>query len=157
MSRSLSATARRAAFAAESGEVFLTLFTITHADLDAPLRLVCNTEDITSRGSLYVGCPFEFELPADDGESVPRVTVRIDNVDREIVRSLRSIMTPPTVSMEVILASSPDFVEAGPFVMTLKSATYDALVVEGELGVEDTLGTPYPSGTFNPADYPGLF
>ena len=157
MSRALSTNAMRAAMATETGEVFLTLLTLEHSDLSEPIRGVCDTQDIVSRGETFIGCPFSFDLPADDGESVPRVMVRIDNVDREIVRNLRAISTPPTVTMEIVLASSPDLVEAGPFVMTLKSATYDALVIEGELGFEETLSAAYPADIFSPATAPGMF
>lgn len=157
MSRPLSSTALKAAFASETGELWLTLFTVDHPQLTEPIRVVCDTHDIVSRGDTYIGCPFQFDLPADDGESVPRVTVRIDNVDRQIVANLRAVSSSPTVTMEVILASQPDVLEAGPFVMTMKTATYDALVVEGELGFEDVLTTAYPADTYTPSLAPGLF
>jgi hypothetical protein len=58
---------------------------------------------------------------------------------------------------EVVLASSPDTVEAGPFTMTLVAAEYDALVVTGELAFEDVLNEPFPGHGYIPSEYPGLF
>lgn len=157
MSRSLSSIARRAVNASETGEAFLLLLTISHDELPEPIRVVNNTEDIVSRGETYQGCPFEFELPGDDAERVESVQIAVDNVDRRIVDALRQISGAPKVDLEVILASEPDVVEAGPFSMTFVSAEWDAIVVSAQLGYEDVLTEPFPGHAYVPADYPGLF
>ena len=64
---------------------------------------------------------------------------------------------PLAVALEVVLAASPDTVEAGPFNMTLVSAEYDAFVVTGELAFEDVLNEPFPGHSYIPSEYPGLF
>jgi hypothetical protein len=104
-----------------------------------------------------VAYPFEVNLPDEDPDQLARVQLRIDNVDRVIIDSLRAITDPVTVSLEVIMASSPDTVEAGPFSMSLVSASYDTLLVTGDLVFEDVLNEPFPGGTYIPSDYPGLF
>ena len=78
-------------------------------------------------------------------------------MDREIVKSLRAIQAPLSVALEVVMASSPDTVEAGPFNMTLVAAEYDALTVAGELAFEDVLNEPFPGHSYIPSEYPGLF
>jgi len=153
----LSLAARRAVNAQETDEVFLLLLALDHDDLAEPIRVVNNTEDVTSRGNAYVAYPFEIALPDEDPESVARVTLRIDNVDREIVKSLRAIQAPLSVALEVVMASSPDTVEAGPFNMTLVAAEYDALTVTGELAFEDVLNESFPGHSYIPSEYPGLF
>lgn len=162
---SLSPAATRAALAQESDIVWVLLMTIDHPDLDEPIR-VCDDlvpadeegyRTVTSRGTIYACYPFEVDLPADDGDSVSRITVSIDNVDREIIQRLRAISTPPTVTLEVTRAGDLDAIEAGPFVLTLVSARYDALVIQGELAFEDILNDPFPAGNYVPADYPGIF
>jgi hypothetical protein len=153
----LSIAARQAVNAQETNEVFLLLLTLDHEDLAEPIRVVNNTEDIVSRGMTFVAYPFEIALPDEDPESVARVTLRIDNVDREIVRSLRALQAPLSVSLEVVLASSPDVVEAGPFNLTLVAAEYDALTITGELAFEDVLNEPFPGHSYVPSEYPGLF
>jgi len=149
--------ARQAVNAQETNEVFLLLLTLDHEDLAEPIRVVNNTEDVTSRGMTFVAYPFEIALPDEDPESVARVSLRIDNVDREIVRNLRAIQAPLSVALEVVMASSPDTVEAGPFNMTLVAAEYDALTVTGELAFEDVLNEPFPGQSYVPSEYPGLF
>jgi len=157
VSRSLSLAARKAVNAQETEEVFLLLLTLDHEDLAEPIRVVNNTEDVTSRGDTYIAYPFEIALPDEDPESVARVTLRIDNVNREIVKSLRAISSPLSVGLEVVMATSPDTVEAGPFNMTLVSAEHDALTVTGELAFEDVLNEPFPGHGYVPSAYPGLF
>ena len=59
--------------------------------------------------------------------------------------------------MEVIRGSDPDTVEASFPGFRLLSAEYDALFVEGEPGLRDLIGEPYPGASFDPARFPGLF
>ena len=61
MSRTLSQAARQAINAEATEQVFLLLLTIDHEDLAEPIRVVNNTETITSRGELYVAYPFVVE------------------------------------------------------------------------------------------------
>jgi hypothetical protein len=153
----VSSRARKALFAQETDEVFLPLLTITHASLTTPIRVVHNPQNITSRGNLFVGYPFDMELPPADPDQPPRLRLTIDNIDRDIVASLRTLSTPPGVTLEVVLAATPDTVEAGPYVMTLTGVDYDALTITGDLAAEDVLAEPYPGDAFTPAKFPGLF
>ena len=162
--RTLSATALRAAFRQETDSVFLLMLTLSHPGLAAPIRVVNDLvpEDINrarvimSRGHQFVCYPFQVDLPSDDGESISRVTLQIDNVDREIIRTLRATQGACAVTLEVVLAEHPDLVEAGPYNMSLISVDYDAVTILGELAYEDILGQKYPSDAYTPDDYPGL-
>lgn len=157
MPRALSTAAKQAIYAAETGEVFLMLVAISHAQLATPLRFVSNTVDVTSRGNLYLGWPFRLALPAEYDDQLPTVQLQIDNVDRRIMEGVRALTSAPTVTVEVILASAPDVVEAGPFDFTLRTCEYDALVISGTLAFEDVLNEPYPFQTMTPGHMPGLF
>jgi hypothetical protein len=157
MSRSLSTAAANALTGSETTEVFLILLTIDHDDLVAPIRVVNDNANITSRSNLYVAFPFDIILPADSAENLSRISLKIDNIDRQIVDAIRSITTPPTVTIEVILASSPDTLEAGPFDMTMEHAEYDANFVICQLAFEDVLNEPFPGGRFLPSGFEGLF
>lgn len=157
MPRTLSLAATRSLTAPESAEIWLVLLTIEADGLAEPIRVVNDRLPLLSRGSEYVAYPFEIELPADDPESVPRVVLRIDNVDRAIVLALRAVAAPPSVTIEVVRRAAPDEVEAGPFKMTLAEARYSAEAVEAELVFEDVLNLAFPGGVYTPADYPGLF
>lgn len=138
-------------------EVFLACVTLDHASM-TPIRVVNNTQNLTRAAGEFLAFPFEIELPADGEDAVVQVQLRIDNVDRQIVQALRALDSAPSVTLEVVLASSPDTVEGGPFEFALKSADYNAIVVTGTLGYEDELlNEPYPGDTFTPTNSPGLF
>jgi Domain of unknown function (DUF1833) len=155
--RPLSVSALRAITAQETGEIFLILITITHDDLADPLYFVNNTENIMSRGHEFLGWPFELALPDEREDSLPSVQIRIDNVDRRILEGIRGLLTAPTVLLEIVLASVPDVVEAGPITFTLRGVDYDALVISGSLTPEDVLNEPAMQFSFTPALFPGLF
>jgi len=148
---------KAAAFAQETAEVPLVLLTITHADLPAPIRVVNNHTDIVSNGNTFQAFPFEIDLPDVGAGAPPRVTLRIDNVDRQIVDSLRAISSPFELQIDVAVASQPNTIEASFSGLKAIRAVYDALTVEAELGFEDVLNEPYPGDSFTPARNPGLF
>jgi hypothetical protein len=156
MARTLSATAVASLNAQETGEVWLILLTIAHADLPTPIRVVNNNEDITSRGNLFQAFPFEIVLPGEDPDSPPRATIRIDNIDRSIVALLRSISSAPSVTIEIILASQPNTVEIAYSSLALRNVRYDAATVEGELFFEPLFNEPI-TATMTPSRFPGMF
>ncbi len=139
MSRSLSEAAIASQNAQETGEAWLVLLEIDHDDLADPIRVVNNHQNITSNGNLFVGFPFEIELPGEDPDQPLRARLRIDNVDRTIVETVRTISSPPTVTARVVLASQPNTVEVEFSGMTLREASYDAATVEADLVFEDVL------------------
>lgn len=158
MARSLSTTAREAINAEETGEVFLILLTVGADLLDPPIRVVQNTEDIVSRGNTYIGMGFEIDLPVDDEEQVTDVQLSIQNVDRQIVAAIREVSEPVDIVMEVIVASDPDTVEAGPFEFVVTAADYDAELVRARVSDPyEELNQEFPSGAFTPSLFPGLF
>lgn len=155
MPRSLSAAAIAALTAPQTGEVWLVLLTISNASMTT-IRVVNNTEDIVSRGNTYQAFPFEIELPGEDPDSPSSARLRIDNVDKRIVEAVRSISTPPEVTIEVILASQPDTVEISYANLTLRSVEYDVDSVRGELVFESIFSEPVTL-TITPNRFPGLF
>lgn len=149
-------TAIEAANAEWTDKVWLCLLEIQHPNLASPFRIVNNTEDVVSNGNTYLKAAFSLTLP-DDIDEAPSVNVEIDNVDRLIVDIARSVSSPATVLLTVVLADTPNSVEAGPFEMRLVRVGYDKMKVTGSLIYEDVLNEQFPSRTFNPARYPGLY
>lgn len=146
----------QAANAEWTDKVWLCLIEIQHPNLAQPFRVVNNTEDIVSNGNTYLKAAFQLTLP-DDIDEAPSVNIEIDNVDRLIVDLARSISSPATVLLTVVLADTPNVAEAGPFEMRLVRVSYDKLKVTGTMIYEDILQEQFPAKTFNPARYPGLF
>lgn len=154
--RDLSQTALHSASAEETEEVWLCLLTIEHDDLAAPIRVVNNIEDIVSRTNTYLGCPFEIDEPGDDPNGPTDARLKVDNVSKEIVTAVRLISSPPTVTIEVILASDPDNLEYSIPYLTLRDASWDASFVQGTLRFEDLSVEPVAE-TITPGRMPGLF
>ncbi len=155
--RSLSATAVAALMGSSTGEIFLALLTIDHADLSVPFRLVNNTEDVTSGGDLYTAYPFEIKFPTEDGDTISSVNIQLDNVDQLLIPTIRSLQSEPSVQVEIILASSPDTIEAGPWEYLMRGARYNSQGITAELTFEPILQEAFPKDIMSPKVFPGLF
>lgn len=148
----------QAAFAQQTGEAPIVLVTIEHDDLDAPIRVTNYDVDVVSDSETFVAYPFELALPTEPEEGAPRATITIDNVHRDIVEAIRNASgAAPKVTLAVVLASSPDEIEASFPGFDLKNVSYDALTIEGELTLDSLAGERYPAGRFRPGAFPGLF
>lgn len=148
---------RAAAYAQETDEVFIELITIAHSDLAAPIRVTSDGVETVSRGATYVPFPFALLLP-DDGESAePTANLKIDNVSREILATLRQLTSRPTATLEIVLASDPDTVEQSFPDFELAEAPWDSQQITGQLTQQSFLNEPYPAGIFAPAWFRGLF
>jgi hypothetical protein len=157
--RIVSAPALHAMLAQETDEVFLPLLRIGHPDLPAPLLLAANTEVVHRTDGDYLPYPFQINLPAaTDDDEVPTVTISVDNTDLEVNDAIRSLVGSPTVRFMVVLASSPDVIEGGPFDMWLKNVAVDANTITGTLSQEDDIfNQQVPGQQYLPTNSPGLF
>ena len=155
---SVSTAFKQAVFAPQTGEAFLVLVTIDHPTLVTPARVTSDAVDTISRLETFIACPFEIVLAEQGVGKVPRMRLSIDNIDRGLVQAIRDAgLDAPTVLVEVVRGSAPDTVEASWPDFSLTEARYDALVVEGDLTIEDFTALPYPYQTFTPSRFPGLF
>ena len=153
----VSTPAKSAAFASETGEVFIALITIAHPNLTQPIRVSSDGVNTVSRGNTFLAFPFEYTPPTLAPNARPKAQLRIDNVEQQIMIEVRSIDSAPTVLFEVVLASSHDTVEVSFPDFELRKVEWDALVVDGELTFESYLDEPFPAVVFSPATFPGLF
>lgn len=157
MSRTPSLTFRQAVYSQDTEEVFIILLEISHDDLDAPIR-ICNAGvDITSNGNQFVYYPFALNLPDDDADSVPQAQLTIDNVDLQQVEAIRSIQSPPSVRIMVVLASTPNTIEVDFSDFIINNIKYDAMTITGTLTIEDFYSEPVPGDYFVPSEFPALF
>lgn len=150
-------TFKAAAYQQQTDEVPLVILTIDHDDLGSPIRYVNNNEDIVSNGDTYSKAGFDIKTPKRSPDELPRATISVCNVDREVIIAIRSISTKPDITISKILASDPDTVEEGPYEFKLSGVEYDAFVVSGNLTFDDIFDEPYPGDIFTPANAPGLF
>ncbi len=145
------------AYQQESSEAFLILLTIDHDDLANPIRVVNNTENITSNGNVFIGFPFGLELPSSHDDKAPRAQLIIDNTSSEIATAIRLIASSPTVLIELIIASAPDVIERTFSPFNLRNVKWDVNQMSGDLELEFLDSEPYPFGLFIPSYFPGLF
>ncbi len=153
----LSTAAKTAAFSQDTGEAFLILLTIDHADFTVPIRVVNNTEDVTSNGEVYVAFPFSLTLPDEDENREVTAKLTIDNVSREITQALRLIGSPPTIDVSVIRAAAPNTLEISLPTFIMRDVVWDVTTVSGELVLGDITTEPYPQLSFTPGQFAGLF
>lgn len=155
--RTLSAPAARAILARETEEVFLTLLEITHPDITT-IRIANNTEPVVRTDGTYNPWPFEAVIPEDSDAANTQVQLRIDNCDREVTRTLRNLSGVPKCTLRVVLASSPNTDEVGPFNFSILTVDYDAMLITATIGHdEDFLNQAVPAQSYIPSTSPGLF
>lgn len=165
--RVLSLNFRHALFDLASGEVPIFLLTISHPSLDNPIYLTTDaterlsTDPLTygtvSRGTTFLYAGIDVTIPNEQDKSPPAAKLTIANVSRDLIPLARSINTPPTVMIEAVLASAPDDVEMNWPALDMSNLTYDAATLQFDLTMDALVTEPYPSGSFSPAYFPGLF
>lgn len=147
-------------FAQETSEVFVHLLTVelVKDDLTTEIIRYCDQyQQITSNGNIFEPASFRIQLGRDDGETVPSVRLEIDSGDTRIIRLLRGNKRSPKITLNVVLASTPDVVEIGPIEYEVESFDFNASAVSLRLTVEPVLNEPIPSLKFTPTTAPGLW
>lgn len=158
MPRILSPAAARSILSCETDEIWMCAMRITHPSI-ATIRIVNDSVEAVRADGIYTPWAFEPILPNDTADANATVTVTMDNVDRDIVKLLRTITgEPPKCTLEVVLASQPDEVELGPFEFSILQGQSDITTLQLSLGYEeDFLNQGVPAQSYNPTSSPGLF
>jgi hypothetical protein len=157
MPRTVSLAAMRSALAQNTGEVWVTLLKVEHADLPAPLYFCDNNEAVVSGGNSHQPAGFVLTLPSDESEREPTSSLAMQNVDRALIDEVRSISSGPTFEAALALASSPNTIEYGPARLKAKTASYNASTLTFTLGFDAFEVEPLPWVKFTPEFFPGLF
>ena len=157
MPRPLTTAARRALYSQETDVGFIVLLTINHSSLSEPLRFAAWDKDVSSRSENYIKFPFTITFPQDSVNSPPRAQLSIDNVDRQIVKTLRTIKTRATVTVEVVTTEDFNIVEASYSGFELRDVQYNTFTVTGSLEPEMFLREPFPFRRFTPGAFRGVF
>lgn len=171
--RRLSLNARLAHEETSSAEIEVVLFLIEHPDLEAPIRLSTdNTERISDdplmygtrsnwRGASPVTDPYLWViasavLPSDSEDAPAQATLILENMDSEMVAIVRSFTDLATVSMAVVLASSPNRVEVEFTGLQIVSAEITAGEITLSLSRDEIELEPFPAGRLSKHRFPGL-
>ena len=143
--------------AQQSGEVLVYLLRLQYTSLAAPISVCNDNLALTSRGVEYIAFPFEVDVGSDSDDAPPQPTLRIGNVDRQIVQAILNAVEPITVTIELVMRSEPDQVEVGPYTFVLRDVSFDQDVVEGTLRQDGMLNEPFPGDQITPSLFPGAF
>lgn len=157
MPRTLSAGTVAAIQAVNTSVVFHGLITITHPTLTEPIRVCDNNEAVTSRGHIYYPIAFTSDLPDDTADALPTARITLDNVAQELIDAIRGLTTPPKFTLEVVTSDNPNYVELLVADLLMRSVTWNDTQITAELSSDDILNQKWPEGTFNPAEYAGIF
>lgn len=156
MSRSLSSAAVQSLFTSQTDAVWVMLIAIEHVSM-TNVYVTSDSIDTTHLGQVYSPYPFEMRIPSDQAGSQPTMELAIDNVDRLLVETVRSLTGTPDVTIKFVLAETPDTIELGPFIFQIINVSYDESVMRATLAYQDVFREPYPSDRFTPVNFPGLF
>ena len=159
MPRSLSDDYHRSATALAPADVPLTALEITHLDLNTPIRVVNNTENITIEGNEYIALRFDAVFADDQQGQVPRAQIRIDNVGRALTEPLDRIgggAGAAIRAMQVMRDADPKVIE-WEVTMDLAGVTVNQLEVTATLGFDPLLSRAAVTLRHDPQNSPGLF
>lgn len=176
MSRTLSAEFIGAAFGQETDKALIVLMTVTHPDLAAgdivgmpagPIRVSNHPTTryssdplrygTTSRGQQYTFYPFSTTLPEEGEDAQPTMQIVLDIVERQVTALLASVITPPKVTIELVLSSDPDTVEIEFPDFDLVSSMVDVYQAVLSLSLDSMVTEPYPGYDFTPSATGGLW
>lgn len=166
---SLSSNAISTLLAQESTNPVITLLTISGTGIATPVRLcdqfltrLSETDTdvvygLTSNSNEFYYLPFNISLPTEEFASAPRCVLTLQDVTRYLIPTIRNISTPPSVQIDIILASAPNTIEItfGSFTMT--NIRYNAQTITADLMIEMLEIEPFPAHSFTPNYFPGLF
>lgn len=157
MARNIGINLLKVLAAQETSEAALLLLTIDHDDLAQPIRVTSDAVQTVSNGNTFLAYPFQLTLPDDPDNGFSSAKLTIDNVHRDIVVAIRSISSPPTATIQIVLGSDPDtvYIEFSDF--KLADINYDALTVTADLVIDHFIHEPFPGTRFLPSNFPGLF
>lgn len=141
------AAGRKAVLNVWNSDGNIVLVTLTHADITTQ-RLALHMDDVVSSADgssqTYTAYPFEIELPTDD-HGVPRGTIRLSNVTRQIWSLVKNLTSPPQLAIYRVLESDVDTVQDVFAGLDIQRVSAAMLALEAEFGHENYAIEPYPA------------
>ncbi|GJE00540.1 DUF1833 domain-containing protein [Methylobacterium isbiliense] len=167
MPRLISLNARQAVNAPCTDQVPVVLTEIRHSTLVTPLRLATDwtvrvsTEPLVygfrHGGNVYEFIQMSAIWPDDQDRTAPKTTLVFANVTRDMVAPLRAILDPVYVDLTIVMADTPDVVEARYTNLRGIRGSWDASQVPLDISREPLTSEPMPAGRMTKARFPGLF
>ena len=158
MARAYSAAYKSTLASTAAPESPIILLEIHHPALSEPVRVVNDASEIVSNGSTFYPIPFTCELPDDFEAQLPRASLVVDNVGRDLMYWLESSGggQGSTATFRQVMRSRPDVVEWS-ITMWLYNVSANVSSVSAELGFANFFGRPAVQMTYRPSIAPGVF
>ena len=163
MPRSFSETMLGQLMSETSNIVSCWLLEITHVQLDTPIRLCNNDEDVVHDGDEYRAVAFEFTIPDEKAGAVNTSTLRIDNTDQYLTPYIRTLTGEFSLVARLVLATDEaatppefDLVEMETMALRIVELQYDADSIQAKVAVVSRLAN-FPGDTYNPIDFRALY
>jgi hypothetical protein len=139
-------------------ELPLSLIEIRHPLINGAARFAADNQDLKSNGNTYLATGAEIIWPDEKQDSLPRATIRLNNVDKSAGQMFEKShgARGAVVTFSKVLRSAPDFVEQ-TFEIEAVSVTLSAKYVDIQLGFDDLLNKVSVPETFRAQNKPGLF
>ncbi|MER9546499.1 DUF1833 domain-containing protein [Mesorhizobium sp. M0437] len=169
--RRVSLNARLALDQVATDELEVVLVIIEHPLLDAPVRLSSDNADRISVEPLMYGTrstwrtddgsPFLFIMldalvPDEEDDAPAQASLVLEILDSDIADILTATTVQATCHMAIVLASSPDNVEAEWIGLLMTGADGDSGQVSIKFSMEPITGEPYPADRMTKERFPGL-
>jgi len=141
--------------ASESPKILLQ---IDHPELATPIRVINDTQSLTSNGYEYIAFPFNIVLPDDFENKLPKAQLMIDNVGRDLMYWLETTDggAGSTATFSQVMRSRPNQIEWS-ITMSLFNVSANNQYVSGELGFENLFAKPAISIQYRPDNSIALF
>ena len=139
-------------------EAPLILLEIDHADLTSPIRVVNDTQNITSNGNEYIAFPFSVVLPDDYENKLPRAKIMVSNIGKDLMFWLETSDggIGATATFKQVMRSRPDQIE-WEITMSLFNIVATNVQITADLGFENLFAKPAVLLNYRPSNSPGLF
>jgi len=176
---SYSSRARRNMLSVSAEADLLVALEIHHEDLEEPIRVVNDTVDLDValwsgeewEVIKFVACPFDLSLPDDVDQQIPKATLTVDNIGRELTQWLEYSRGGKGAKVRILMAMRTYIEEVftdregregyspWEFDMTLDMSgiKVDNLVVRAELGFQENFSQPAVKMRYDPRTAPGLW
>lgn len=158
MPRNYSSQFKSTLAAVNSPEIPYVLLEINNAELSVPVRVINDTEDLVSLGHTFIGCPFRVTMPDDLENQLPKASLSIDNVSKELMYWIEKSGGAKGTSVRFmqVMRSRPDIIE-WEITMNLYNISCTPKEVTGELGYENLFTKPAVSIQYRSSNSPGIF
>lgn len=132
------------------------LIKIHHEEMDEPIYLTDNNEDLEYQGITYKKAYFKIQLPEVTKDSMGNASIEMGCVDQQLIKVIRSLKTPPNIKFVATYLENGEYSSLAGYDMILSNVNWNATKLTADLALDLVLNHEFPSGTFNPFNCPGV-